>query len=185
MKCDYVDYYYYYWSFLYSAILRSRADSLRSHVILHEGTAFYSAFLNIHQQLLPSRRVLCTPYNHALCHFMQSHICKVYACLAVTCHLRFGRMTGVFYVLLQWYSPVVCFLITRDYVNSQLFSCELKLYGIARNTNGSLKKRTSKQILPRPCIVSFKGNTQQQQGEHSTFHVLGSAAESSCYNYVS
>ena len=37
-----------YWSLLYSAILRSRADLLRSHVILHEWIAFYSAFLNIH-----------------------------------------------------------------------------------------------------------------------------------------
>ena len=27
-----------------------------------------------HMKLLPSRRVLCTPYNHAPCHFMQSHI---------------------------------------------------------------------------------------------------------------
>ena len=98
-----------YWSlFLYSAILRSWADSLRSHVILHEWIAFYSAFLNIHRSgvltalawLVPqesaaresqSRRVLCTPYNHALCQFMQSYICKVYACLAVTCHLRFWQ----------------------------------------------------------------------------------------------
>ena len=40
---------YYYWSLLYSAILRSQADSLRSHVILHEWIAFYSAFLNIHR----------------------------------------------------------------------------------------------------------------------------------------
>ena len=163
-------YYYYYWSLLYSAILRSRADSLRSHVILHEWIAFHSAvFLNIHRsgvylqrkhgwchkKLLPSRRLLCTrynhlgafcvhvttisapsvytlqpsrrllctrynhlgafcvhvttisapsvytlqpsgrvlwtPYNHAPCHFMQSHICKVCACLAVTCHLRFWQ----------------------------------------------------------------------------------------------
>ena len=37
-----------YWSLLYSAILRFRADSLHSHVILHEWLAFYSAFLNIH-----------------------------------------------------------------------------------------------------------------------------------------
>ena len=42
-----------------------------------------------HMKLLPSRCVLCIPYNHAPCHFMQSHIRKVYACLAVTCHLRF------------------------------------------------------------------------------------------------
>ena len=44
-----------------------------------------------HMKLLPSRRVLCTPYNHAPCHFMQSHIRKVHACLAVTCHLHFWR----------------------------------------------------------------------------------------------
>ena len=38
----------YYWSLLYSVLLRFRADSLHSHVILHEWIAFYSAFLNIH-----------------------------------------------------------------------------------------------------------------------------------------
>ena len=43
-------YYCYYWSLLYSAILRSRADSLRSHVILHEWIAFYSTFFNIHRR---------------------------------------------------------------------------------------------------------------------------------------
>ena len=61
----------------YSAILHSQADSLRSHVILHEWIAFYSAFLNIHRSgvltalawLLPSQRILCTPYNYAPCHF--------------------------------------------------------------------------------------------------------------------
>ena len=42
-------------------------------------------------KLLPSWRVLCTPYNHAPCHFMQSHIRKVYVCLAVICHLHFWR----------------------------------------------------------------------------------------------
>ena len=44
-----------------------------------------------HMNLLPSRRVQCTPYNHAPCHFMQSLIHKVYACLAVTCHLHFWQ----------------------------------------------------------------------------------------------
>ena len=65
-------------------------------------------FLNIHRSgvltvlawLVPqesaaresqSRRILCTPYNHAPCHFMQSHIRKVYACLAVSCHLHFWQ----------------------------------------------------------------------------------------------
>ena len=44
-----------------------------------------------HIKLLPSQHILCTPYNHAPCHFMQSHIRKVYACLAVTCHLHFWQ----------------------------------------------------------------------------------------------
>ena len=44
-----------------------------------------------HMKLLPFRRVLCTPCNHTPCHFMQSHIRKVYACLAVTCHLHFWQ----------------------------------------------------------------------------------------------
>ena len=44
-----------------------------------------------HMKLLPSWRVLCTPYNHAPCHFMQSHIRKVHECLAVTCHLHFWQ----------------------------------------------------------------------------------------------
>ena len=44
-----------------------------------------------HKKLLPSWHGLCTPYNHVPYHFMQSHIRKVYACLAVTCHLRFWQ----------------------------------------------------------------------------------------------
>ena len=68
-------------------------------------TSFIVRFLNIHRSgvltalawLVPhetaavSAQVLCTPYNHARCHFMQSHIRKVYACLAVTCHLHFWQ----------------------------------------------------------------------------------------------
>ena len=44
-----------------------------------------------HMKLLPSQRILCTPYNHALCHFMESHTRKVHVCLAVTCHLHFWQ----------------------------------------------------------------------------------------------
>ena len=40
--------YYYYWSLLYSPILRSGAYTLCSHVILHEWIALHSVFLNIH-----------------------------------------------------------------------------------------------------------------------------------------
>ena len=62
-------------------------------------------FLTIHQSgvltaliwLVPheiaavSTQVLRTPYNHAPCHFMQSHIHKVYVCLAVTYQLHFWQ----------------------------------------------------------------------------------------------
>ena len=41
-----------------------------------------------HETAAVSVQVLCTPYNDAPCHFMQSHIHKMYACLAVTCHLH-------------------------------------------------------------------------------------------------
>ena len=60
-------------------------------------------FFNIHQSgvltalawLLPHEtatilaQILCTPYNYAPCHFVQSHMRKVHACLAATCHLHF------------------------------------------------------------------------------------------------
>ena len=94
------------WSLLYSAILRSRADSRRSHVILRGWIAFYSAFLNINRSgvltalawLVPHEAAAIsalsvhgTPYNHAPCHVMQSHIRKVHAYLAVTSHLHFWQ----------------------------------------------------------------------------------------------
>ena len=44
-----------------------------------------------HETAAVSAQVLSTPYNHAPCYFMQSHTCKVHACLAVTCHLHFWQ----------------------------------------------------------------------------------------------
>ena len=102
------------WSLLYSAILRSRADALRSHVILHEWLAFYSVFLNIHRSgVLNNADMAGATWNCCLLgafsvqHTTMHHVtsCKatyVHACLAVTCHsCTFGRMTGIFYVLLR------------------------------------------------------------------------------------
>ena len=51
----------------------------------------WPAWLVPHETAAVSAQILCTPYNHAPCHFMQSHIRKVYACLAVTCHLHFWQ----------------------------------------------------------------------------------------------
>ena len=47
-----------------------------------------------HETAAISAQVLCTPYNHAPCHFMQSRIRKVYASLAVTSHLHFWQNDG-------------------------------------------------------------------------------------------
>ena len=45
----------------------------------------------LHETSAVSAQVLCTPYYHAPCHFMQSHIRKVHAYLAVTCRLHFWQ----------------------------------------------------------------------------------------------
>ena len=44
-----------------------------------------------HMKRLPSQCVAYTLYNHAPHHIMQSHTCKVHACLTVTCHLHFWQ----------------------------------------------------------------------------------------------
>ena len=63
----------------------------RSMNIHRSGVLTALAWLVPHETAAISAQVLCTPYNHAPCHFMQSHIRKVYACLAVTCHLHFWQ----------------------------------------------------------------------------------------------
>ena len=134
-------------------MLRSRADSLRSCVILHERLAFYSAFLAdppvvylqrwhgwCHMKLLPSRRVLCTPNNHAPCHFMQSHIRKVYACLSVTCHLHF------------WQND-------RDFLRATVVTRGWNGY---RNKSQHRKSTLEKKILP-PLQQGFEPATFQSR----------------------
>ena len=55
-----------WWLLLYSAILRSRADWLRSHVILHERIiAFYSTFLNIHRSGVLTALAWLVPHETA------------------------------------------------------------------------------------------------------------------------
>ena len=83
-----------WWLLLFSAILRARADSLRSHVILHEWLAFYSAFLTstevaylqrwhgwCHMKLQPSRRKSCV--HHTTMHHVTSCKAKYVRCMGV------------------------------------------------------------------------------------------------------
>ena len=51
--------------FLYSAILRSWADPLRSDVILREWTGIYSAFLNIHRSGVLTALTWLVPHETA------------------------------------------------------------------------------------------------------------------------
>ena len=73
-----------YWSLLYSAILCSWADSLRSHVILHELIAFYSTFLNIHHSCLLTALARLVPQETAailacsVCTIQQRRLCLLH-----------------------------------------------------------------------------------------------------------
>ena len=67
----------------------ARFFKISTEVVYLQVTAL--AWLVPHETAAVSVQVLCTPYNHAPCHFMQSHIRKVYACLTVTCHLHFWQ----------------------------------------------------------------------------------------------
>ena len=115
-------------------------------------------FLNIHQSgvltalawLVPhetaaiSAQVPCAPYNHALCHFMQSHIHKMYACLAVTCHLHF------------WQND-------RDVLHATVVTRGWNRY---RNKSQHRKSTLEKKILP-PLLQGFEPTTFQSRVRRS------------------
>ena len=108
---------------LYSTILRSLEQTHCARMLFYMSDWLSIArFLNIHWSgvltalawLVPhetaavSAQVLCTPYNHAPCHFMQSHIRKVYVCLAVTCHLHFWQNDRGLLRATAWLCVCVC-----------------------------------------------------------------------------
>ena len=72
----------------YTSVALAIARFLNIH---RSGVLTALAWLVPHETAAVSAQVLCIPYNHAPCHFMQSYIRKVYACLAVTCHLHFWQ----------------------------------------------------------------------------------------------
>ena len=119
---------------------------------------FYRTFLNSHRSgvltalawLVPhetatiSAQVLCTPYNHAPCHLMQSHIHKVYACLAVTCRLHF------------WQND-------RDLLRATAVTRGWNEY---RNKSQHRKSTLEKKILP-PLLQGFEPATFQSRVRRS------------------
>ena len=100
--------------FIHSVILCSWADSLHTLACDSEWVtvSFIAHIINIHRSCVlvalcgccmagatwnvaVSVQVLNIPFNHApnrlQCHFIQSHIGRVYECSAVTCHLHFWQ----------------------------------------------------------------------------------------------
>ena len=96
-------------------------------------------------KLLPSRRVLCTPYNHAPCHFIQSRMRKVQSCLAVTCHQHF------------WQND-------RDLLHATAVTRERNRY---RTKSQHRKLALEKKLLP-PLLVTFAGRTLCLRGPVNT-----------------
>ena len=145
---------------LYSAILRSleQTHCARLWFYMSDKLLFIARFLNIHLSgvltalawLVPhetaavSAQVLRTPYNHALCHFMQRHIRKVYGCLAVTCHLHF------------WQND-------RDLVRATVVTRGWNGY---RNKSRHKKSTMEKKILP-PLLQGFEPATFQSRVRRS------------------
>ena len=121
-------------------------------------TSFIARFLNSHRSgvltalawLVPHEtaavlaQVLCTPYSHAPCHFMQSHICKVYVCLAVTCHLHFWQNDR---------DLLRATAVTRGWNGHQ-------------NKSQHRKSTLEKKILP-PLQQGFEPTTFQSRVRHS------------------
>ena len=89
------------------------------------------AWLVLHETAAFSAQVLCTPYNHVPCHFMQSHIRKVYACLAVTCHLHF------------WQND-------RDLLRATGTDTEIRASTESRPCRRKFSRRSSRDSNPRP-----------------------------------
>ena len=153
--------------------------------------SFYSAFLNIHRSgvltalawLVPhetaaresqSRRVLCTPYNHAPCHFMRSHIRKVYACLAATCHLRFWQddrgLLRATAITRGWNGY-------RNKSQHRKLTLEKKILpplqkGFEPATFRSRVRRSNHWAIPDPrlsCLFSFHAKLSNSQSHSSTY----------------
>ena len=144
---------------LYSTILRSLEQTHCARLWFYMSDKhFIALFLNIHRsgvltalaRLVPhetaaiSAQVLCTPYNHAPCHFLQSHIFKVHACLAVTCHLHVWRND-------------------QDLVRATVVTRGQNGY---RNKSQHRKQTLEKKILLL-LLQGFKPTTFQSQVQHS------------------
>ena len=134
----------------------------RSWNIHRNGVLTALAWLVPHGTAAVSAQVLCTPYNHAPCHFMQSHIRKVYACLAAgskhmklkdSRFIRTKHIMQIFGVIpfswAQLTSKIISGLTLHltSYCFS-VFNCCHRLYRVSFC-------RLIKGITPRMCMLCF------------------------------
>ena len=106
------------------------------------------AWLVPHETAAVSAQVLCTPY-----HFMQSHMRKVYACLAVTCHLHFSQND-------------------RDLLRPTVVTRGWNGY---RNKSQHRKSTLEKKILP-PFQQGFEPSTFQSRVRRSNHRAIPAVA---------
>ena len=131
-------------------------------------TSFIACFLNIHRSgvltalawLVPhetavvSAQVLCTSYNHAPCHFMQSHIRKVYACLAVTCHLHFLDMLLLCYYSLLYLHNSITYVCVLQYFFAIFLSINETFNMMQQLANMAMKQWVL--LLPVACSSTIQ-----------------------------
>ena len=120
-------------------------------------TSFIVRILNIHQSgvltvlawLVPhetaavSAQVLCTPYNHAPCHFMQSHICN--GVCVFSCNLPPA-------LLAEWPGSFMCYCGNRGGTNTKM----------SQHRKSTLEKKILSQLQQ-----GFKPTTFQSRVQHS------------------
>ena len=104
-----------------------------------------------HETAVVSVHGQCTPHNHApgYSHFIQHHIDRVYVCLAITCHLHFRQIDGIFYMLL-WEHRVRT--VTKIGVSTESWPCPPLLWGLKPTTFQSRVQRSSTELTPLPSL---------------------------------
>ena len=111
-----------------------------------------------HVKLLPSRRVLCTPYNHTPCHFMQSHLRKVRAYLAVTCRLHFWRNDRDLLRATAVIIIIIIIIIIKVFLKRKILSLETILsaythrHTVTRGWSGYRNKSQHRKLTPEKKI---------------------------------
>ena len=126
-------------------------------------------------KLLPSQWVLRTPY-----HFMQSLICKVYACLAVTCHPHFWQNDQGLFTSVSTESD-------HGEENSPAAPAGIRTCDLSEHEPSALTTELSPFLfwssLPvlKICYKTCNNALKQKQGIHLIIHVNACTPLAGCF----